>query len=682
MTLLAMQDANQFFQQALLKETGEGDLKSAVAIYEKIIKDETADRSLRAQAQLHIGLCWEKMDKTEAKSAYQTILDNYKDQPEIVQQAKDRMNKIMNEEMEKNRSLHPQYIKLLETEGNIVSADYSPDARWIVYQVHSYQQRSLWLMNNETKLKKEILTNIPLGAVPCVRWSPAGNSIAYLAANESLNILPIDIKTGAVPDKPRTLIKRYITGFDWHPTGEKLCFNSISTQRDSLKCYDITTSQTKLMFSWENNILNPIWSENGDAIYFMAHGTSGNNSWDIFRFDILSGKVEQKVEGYALLGGMDDSSFLASREVINPPAMTLVNLQENSSLKLNLRPELTHSIIVNFSPDGMRLLLPSRRKQYRVSQLDIDTKTVTETAYPSLPIYSPSKRYLAFEGSNGENHSIHVRNLTNSVEKLFPVESYTWLKSWSPDENRIIYNEMSKKTLNTLNVQSGNTEILDSYDKEIWETLTFSWDGSKLAYPISKNGKYQLAILDVATNNKKNLRSNPEYISSVCWIPNHNGIVFTERTGNKSKLIRYNLIDDNEMILYTDSLHIGKPVLSLDGESVAFVLKDVNTNYGQIYILDMKNGVARPIWPDDPVGIEQILWHSNEKLIIAESWDKGWNKTNIYIIPTTGEPASSLEISNSDGFLLHPDGKSLLFEKAYIAGGALWELIIPETNEL
>ena len=45
---LSSQTPSQLFQQGLLKEIGEGDLQSALAIYEKIDMDETADSSVRA----------------------------------------------------------------------------------------------------------------------------------------------------------------------------------------------------------------------------------------------------------------------------------------------------------------------------------------------------------------------------------------------------------------------------------------------------------------------------------------------------------------------------------------------------------------------------------------------------------------------------------------------------------
>src|SRR4030067_3446715 len=84
---ISSQTPSELFQQALLKENGEGDLKAAVALYEKIVGDATAERELRAKAQLHIVICWEKLGKQQATSAYQAIIDQYSDQSEVVRLA-------------------------------------------------------------------------------------------------------------------------------------------------------------------------------------------------------------------------------------------------------------------------------------------------------------------------------------------------------------------------------------------------------------------------------------------------------------------------------------------------------------------------------------------------------------------------------------------------------------------
>jgi hypothetical protein len=96
--LLLSQTPSQLFQQALLKENGEGDLTAALALYEKIVGDATAERSLRAKAQLHIAMCWEKMGLQQARSAYLVIINQYSDQSEIVRIARERLERLQLDE--------------------------------------------------------------------------------------------------------------------------------------------------------------------------------------------------------------------------------------------------------------------------------------------------------------------------------------------------------------------------------------------------------------------------------------------------------------------------------------------------------------------------------------------------------------------------------------------------------
>ena len=63
------QSPEQLFQKGLIKEEGEGSLNEAIDIYKKIVKNNDADKSLRAKALLHVGVCYEKLGKNEAKKA-------------------------------------------------------------------------------------------------------------------------------------------------------------------------------------------------------------------------------------------------------------------------------------------------------------------------------------------------------------------------------------------------------------------------------------------------------------------------------------------------------------------------------------------------------------------------------------------------------------------------------------
>ena len=78
-------------------------------IYNSIISSEDADESNKAKAQLHIGLCYEKLGKVEAKKAYETVLKKYQKFENEVQIASRRLSELNKEE---NKEL--SIIKLFE----------------------------------------------------------------------------------------------------------------------------------------------------------------------------------------------------------------------------------------------------------------------------------------------------------------------------------------------------------------------------------------------------------------------------------------------------------------------------------------------------------------------------------------------------------------------------------------
>ena len=85
------QSGHDLFQQALLKERAEGELREAIQLYEQIVRDFAADRTLAARALVQVGQCYEKLGSTEAERAYQTVVRDFADQPDLVAQAEARL---------------------------------------------------------------------------------------------------------------------------------------------------------------------------------------------------------------------------------------------------------------------------------------------------------------------------------------------------------------------------------------------------------------------------------------------------------------------------------------------------------------------------------------------------------------------------------------------------------------
>ncbi len=192
-SLCFAQTATQLFQQALLKENGEGNLKAAVEIYQKIVNDTAADRSLRAKAQLHIGKCWEKMGNAEAKKAYQRVVRDFDDLKDIASEARVRLT-ALEEKDKSNRLIVKKVWEGLDVDD---TGEISPDGKYLsyvhwgtgdlaLYEVATSEKRFLtnkgsWKESDEYALKSS--------------WSPDSKRLVYVWVqinSMELRIISID----------------------------------------------------------------------------------------------------------------------------------------------------------------------------------------------------------------------------------------------------------------------------------------------------------------------------------------------------------------------------------------------------------------------------------------------------------------------------------------------------------
>src|SRR5882762_8518246 len=67
---------------ALHQEEVQGDLKSAIAGYQKVLVTPGLKRKTAAEALVRMGQCYEKLGDTESRKAYERVLREYGDQKE------------------------------------------------------------------------------------------------------------------------------------------------------------------------------------------------------------------------------------------------------------------------------------------------------------------------------------------------------------------------------------------------------------------------------------------------------------------------------------------------------------------------------------------------------------------------------------------------------------------------
>jgi tetratricopeptide (TPR) repeat protein len=85
------QSGYDLFQKALVKERAEGDLKGAIPMFQRMVREAGANRELAAKALVEMGGCYEKLGQGEAQKAYQRVLRDYADQSAEANEARARL---------------------------------------------------------------------------------------------------------------------------------------------------------------------------------------------------------------------------------------------------------------------------------------------------------------------------------------------------------------------------------------------------------------------------------------------------------------------------------------------------------------------------------------------------------------------------------------------------------------
>jgi len=190
------QTSDQLFQQGLMKEQGEGDLKAAIDIYSSLLEKDNANRELKANALLHIGLCNEKLGKSEAIKSYKKLVSQYPDQRDVLVIALNRLklleNNLVTENTSNPKSTFTQIPLNLDInfESHTMRSrrfDISPDGNEFVIEALSdidvysgWRKTELYLSDISGSVVRKLL-NDSANFINSTRpvYSPDGNSIAF-----------------------------------------------------------------------------------------------------------------------------------------------------------------------------------------------------------------------------------------------------------------------------------------------------------------------------------------------------------------------------------------------------------------------------------------------------------------------------------------------------------------------
>jgi len=226
------QSAEQLFQSGLYKEEVEGDLHGAIQIHESILKEFPGNRSITAKALLQMGLCYEKLGVAGAQEAYRRLVQEFGDQPGVVQIARNRLEQL-DIGLPGDQIANLTYRLVLDDETPRMDwftsqFDFSPNGKRVVFQNQGEDRGKLYVADETGTLIKPLLDDWGSWKEAYYpRWSPDGQLIAYCArkvtGSELDNALFVISPDGGTPRQiGPALGKSGVRSLCWTPDSQHL----------------------------------------------------------------------------------------------------------------------------------------------------------------------------------------------------------------------------------------------------------------------------------------------------------------------------------------------------------------------------------------------------------------------------------------------------------------------------
>jgi Tol biopolymer transport system component len=646
------QTGEDLFQKALRLERNEGKMIEAIELYKTILKQFPGNRELAAEAQFHVGLCYEQLGNQEAKNAYQTVIQDYGEQKEVVAKAKNRLSKLArpSEEPEEPEGIRVKQVWKKPYTDSLGSV--SPDGRLLAY-VH-WGEGDLAIHDLVTG-EDRILTHTAdtaKGFAMGPTFSKNGKQIAYSwwNPNHTYDLLLVDVDHPS----PRRLYRHegeHVYPATWI-SDDELIFNRYNYQTKmaqvcslsisdgtihELKTFDIrkwsqlscSPDEKSIAYDFANETdggkfdINLLTTQGGNEISLVKHPANDRvlgwvpgrkeflfisdrtGTWDLWAIPIDDGKPSGPIKRiYSDIGDVQpvgftqngDCFFGFSRRHFNSyvaPFNTETGaLEENSG-----KPLLGSNLGVQWSPDGQSLI------------------------------------YVKLNDKADSPLQLTIRDLkTGEERRLADNLSMTMSSCWSPDGNSILVVGYEK----SIRTKSAGIYKVDVRTGQATQILNLSDYKDKINPP--GDDAFPLSDAQWSLDGK-----------SVFYL------FFTDR------LVKRDLTTGEEKVLYRHS-RFDRSVLKLspDGKSLLFAVRSPEDKKSHLYTMPVEGGNLKELCTaQESAYFETGMWSPDGKYVyFTEMKDEG---TSLWRIPAAGGiPQKTWQSKDrAEVFSFHPDGKQI-----------------------
>ena len=658
------QSAEQLYKSGLYEEEVGGDLQKAIGIYQDILKRLPDNREIAAKAQLHIGLCYEKLGLKEAERAFQKVIADYPERLEEVKTAKEKLSFILRTRSITGVADKGLSVRLLWSGPDADSVGKaSPDGMFLSFIDKETANLSIKELASG---KTSIVTNKePWGksyefAVNSC-WSPDGKKLAYGWFNKdnSIELRTVDTDGSNV----RVLYQQkneMAFPMAWSPDGMSIAVTLIKDFYTSYNLSLISVEDGSLKILKTAKLLktapkNMTFTPDGRYLVVDLPQKDDDPKHDIFALSVDGQQeiraVEHPADDWVLdwMPGSDHLLFSSDRTGSHDAWLVdIVDGQPLAEPRL-VRKNLGPVVPLGISRGGdFYYRVDTQMEDIFIASIDLEKGTLIDPpkVLPQAlvganyyPQWSPDGRYLVYisdrkEGSGGRTtQKLWVRSTETGETREISTKLLRFGRPhWAPDGRSLFVVGNDGKTflaLYRVDVQTGEaTFYIDSEPGTNIKSIAPSRDGKSVYYAYFEFAKKRCRImcLDLDTKETKELyqKEAPPDIGNLGVSPDGNSLMFV--TGEP----------DWPLIVKIIPLPNGTPRDLIKS-------KDSASGVGTAYF-----------WSPDGKGLLFFMDASKGKE----------KKKEIWFVPAEGGDPQSLGLTineNPSSVSLHPDGRRLAF---------------------
>jgi Tol biopolymer transport system component len=664
--LAAGQAGSDLFQRALAKERAEGQLVEAIKIYERIVKQHSADRALAAKALLQLGVCYEKLGDAGARKAYEQLLRDFGDQRESAASARARLAAMT------ARPSTPARLTLnrvYEGHGLDWCNGLSSDGRYLSFP--DWTTGNVGLIDTRTGESRRVSNDGSINHThsqgeytECSVISPDDRQVAYFWQRGTAGA---ELRTISVDGSRRRVVYadpqgRYMRPFDWSSDGSRILFG--------------------------------VWGKDGPS-ELSTVPAAGGAPRTVKKFDLRVDYAVLSPDGRSIAYSLPASTTSRVRDLF------VVGADGTRESPVARQP--TDDFPLGWSADSARLIFASDRTgSLGIWSIDIDNgqpRGVPALLKQDLGALIPI-RYVngtLFYLSNGRADDVYVAGVDAAAGRLTSTprlarayaSGANSAPDWSPDGASLAYRTIRTPAdvlrppplFSVLDLRTGaERQLRPSFDvmDPFAEGPRWSPDAKSLLVIAHKQSpQHGIYRVDVETGATTLLvQGNGRMMTRVEWAPDGQSIFCLESIASgtvdrPTRIVRRYLATGRELELVALVAPGGVPKIAVspDGRHVAFTtiergatavktLSVVAADGGpprELYRAAESENVTTPVWsPDGGSIFFRKAYQSDTATGPSFRWET-WR------IAANGGPARRVDIPGGSAFRFSPDGRQIAF---------------------